>query len=360
MTRPTRHTPLRLLPLLTVLLVALAACGSPDNPEPVSDELAMDFTGGLETDFSSSPSQASTRAGGPLAEGTHLNLFGYHTGQNTWASAGASTRPTVMYNRAGIKTASGITYSPMSYWSGIPGAKYTFFAFAPGNDAGIVPATASTDPGIPALNVTVAAAAAAQSDLIAASAVDCTYGDADDTEASLVMLPFRHAMTRIRFSIAFFVPAMPTYDVKVTAIRLKGAKTDGCLALATDYTNSAPLWSDFSGSSDCAAAPTGDCNVPYSITPTLLSGMPPFYMIPQPNTSISIEMDYEVTVSGDATVYQRTSVFDTTTGTIWTPGKSILYQVTIQPSVATWKVQVETWNDNPTLKDVVTDDDVFV
>lgn len=125
-----------------------------------------------------------------------MGLFAYYTGQSDWATVGSSTGPNFMYDQKVEYSGSVWTYNPIKYWPNTKNDKITFFAYWP-QETGITAISTSYDnttQGEPSISFTQNISAVKMVDFVVAAKADQIKQNEN------VILPFKHALTRLNFS----------------------------------------------------------------------------------------------------------------------------------------------------------------
>lgn len=295
--------------ILSLLLCLTTGCerGTEDD---VTEQMPVAFTACTD-------GEEATRAGvitnGNLAS---MGVFASYTGQGNWSAS--SSKPDFMYNQPVNKSGGSWTYSPVKYWPNTVGDKISFFAYAPHTDkvSGLTVATGNTTVGYPKLNYTVPAAAASQTDLLAAvPKLNLTKGDN-------VAFRMGHALTHVLFRLK------TTSDVTVTRLEVKGGKSQGQLAFHTsDYT-----WTSFSGTTAFTGA-TGGVPVTANTT-TEIAG---FFLLPSNAASL------ELTFSESGTTQVET--VDLPATPLWEMNKTVAYTLNIDNKTQI-TLDVKSWDSS--------------
>lgn len=244
-----------------------------------------------------------------------MGVFASYTGQNDLQPT--SSKPDFMYNQPVGKTSGVWTYSPVKYWPNTTGDKISFFAYAPHTDkvSGLTVATGNTTAGYPKLNYTVPAAAASQTDLLAAVPLLLTKGDD-------VAFRMGHALTHVLFRLK------TTSDVTVTRLEVKGGKSQGQLAFHTSgYT-----WTSLSGTTTFTGATGG-----VSVTANTTTEIANFFLLP--SNAASLELTF--TESGTTQV----ETVDLPASPLWEMNKTVAYTLNIENKTQI-TLDVKSWDSS--------------
>ena len=212
-----------------------------------------------------------------------------------------------------------------SYWTGLspriswPGASYNvrFAGISPAMPYGFTWVNTSFTAGLPRINFSIRDDVALQVDLL--ECVSSDYIGDGSTAGSGVTLPFKHALTAIKFKTNNFGVAGTIKSVSIEGVYNTGSHLLG-----------ASTWNSFSGSA------TYSVTVNQAFTATgetsILSGANTLLLLPQTCPSTA-KLTVVVTVGG--TDYKLISSLS---GQVWAPGKEITY--TICPASSDYKSAV--------------------
>ncbi|MGL5684138.1 MAG: fimbrillin family protein [Marinifilaceae bacterium] len=177
------------------------------------------------TDHLSFEPQFSETKGTPLTATTlsSIGIFGYHTVGGTFNSVTSS--PNLLNNKLLSKSGTTWSYTPLVYWSEIPGDYASFFAYAPYATPtnGIEAPVSGYTQGTPSIKYTIPKGLSKQVDLmVATSQLNRTKSQ------GIVPLNMKHTLTKLSFS------AVGTGTLN--KIEIVGVKGTGTLSLMTDGT----------------------------------------------------------------------------------------------------------------------------
>lgn len=166
--------------------------------------------------------------------GSAFGVFAYYTGQQTWtefynektAGGGTIGAPDFMKNQAvKYQTSGEWTYTPVKYWSNTTGDKVSFFSYWPYSTDKI---TVSTDNGLPQLTFQQDMDPTKMTDFIVSVKLD------QEKTASKVTLPFKHALTRLKFSAKSDAAINDSKDTKIFVRGLRILGTESNTAIGFD------------------------------------------------------------------------------------------------------------------------------
>lgn len=206
---------------------------------------------------------------------------------------------------------SGTTY----YYDGV--SFYNFVGYAPAADASI---TASTDPASPSVSFTTPANA--DVDLLAAKATEVT-----GTTENAVSLLFKHALTKVKFSV---LTTTPDAKIVVTGISFKALPTN-----TLDLTTGSATMS--------AANATGSAitltinNLTTALTATASSIATEFLVVPQDLTGVG-EIVVTYTVDGVTSTPKTLTL----TNTLVSNGV-VNYKITIDANAVSFAPEEDVW-----------------
>lgn len=264
---------------VTMAMAALLAAGcsqneimevSPDARPAVGFSVFTDAqTRGTVTD--------NGTTGSGIKNATGFGVLAYYTGQNTWASAGASTTPNFMWNQQVTYASSAWTYTPVKFWPNTDGDKISFFAYAPYSnsqtgtgDNGII-LSAATATSAPTLTFTVNTTPSKQVDLVATNAQQSTVGT-DKTIDLLkttgkVPFTFKHVLTRLNFFAKLAADITVTSSqtqIFIKSIKLLGTSAEAPASANNNskfYSKATYQWSDGTWSYSGATAQTSSIDL---------------------------------------------------------------------------------------------------
>lgn len=294
-------------------LFLLGACAqnemtleSPDANPPVSFDI---YTG------------VQTRTAATVlttVQGTGFGIFGYYTGQSTWAAAGATTTPNYMFDQKAIYASSTWSYTPVKYWPNKANDKVTFFAYAPyrtTSGSGIA-TSANTLNGNPYLDFTLPEASDASKtvDLVTASAVDQTK------TTNAVSFTFSHVLSRAKFFAKASESLAMGSHVFITSVKIQGTGNNNSSKFYTKarYTFSADTWNydtgnttipsadydladiiDFNTPTNMGGYTTSSVDVTGTTATALFKDADYFFFIPVANTTGTAANDVKVEIAYD-------------------------------------------------------------
>lgn len=226
---------------------------SPDANPPVSFDV---YTGvqsrGAETVIST-------------VQGTGFGIFGYYTGQSSWASTGT---PNYMFDQKATYASSTWSYTPVKYWPNKSGDKVTFFAYAPHSttaSSGIT-TCAKSNSGNPYLDFTLQTNPSGSVDLVTASVLNQTK------TTTSVGFTFNHVLSRAKFFAKASENLSSGSHVFVKAVRILGSTRNSSSKFYTKarYTFSADTW-DYTTAN--ITIPTADYDLANIVNTTAKTGM---------------------------------------------------------------------------------------
>ena len=247
-----------------------------------------------------------------------MSVFASYTGTSDWVEG--THKPNFMYNQKVTRTGSNApwTYTPMKYWPNTQGEKISFFAFAPAlaDVSGLSMASSATSTGYPKLKYVVPAAAANQTDLLAAMPL------ANQTQSTAPLsFQMKHVMTRIQVS------AKCTEQIEIRNVQLNDAHSEAIL----NFTANGSHWSNLTNKG-VDFKHTATTTVPANTTTPVAE----FFMLPAKNESIT------VTFAFAGKEETKTATLPTIQ---WTQGKSIAYMLNIEVG-SEITLSVKGWESN--------------
>ena len=216
------------------------------------------------------------------------------------AGALGTTAPNFIYVETATKSGAGYWETTVPYLWPANNDKLAFFAYAPGDGAGITLSSASQQ-GAPTIDFQVQNNPANQIDLITASAIDCT----NQAQArNGVPLTFSHMLTSVKFVLASELTGT------LKSVTLRGLYTSAKYVYPS-AANTAGTW-NFSGKS------VGSITFDYTgATPAEVS----LFLIPQSfGEDASVEVVYN---DGTKDITLRASLKNQD----WTAGSSVIYKI---------------------------------
>ena len=212
----------------------------------------------------------------------------------------ATTTPNYIHDAVATKNAKGYWETELQYIWPENDDKLAFFAYAPGDGAGITLSSASLQ-GAPTIDFQVQNNPANQIDLITASAIDCTSGA---QARNGVPLTFSHVLTSVKFVLASELTGT------LKSVTLRGLYTSAKYVYPS-AANTAGTW-NFSGKS------VGSITFDYTgATPAEVS----LFLIPQTfGDDASVEAVYN-NGTKDITLMASLKNQD------WTAGSSVIYKI---------------------------------
>ncbi len=283
-----------------------------------------------------------------------VGVFGFYTGTDAWATAGATATPDYFCDKLVEKNGAVWTYTPEKYWP-VSTDKLSFFAYAPHSSTtnGVVVPSGADDEGVPTLAYTVDAAPSKHIDLLWAAP---QYDKSRPVVATPVQLTMDHALTRISFSAAMKEQGVAGkyYKATVTEISINNVKTKGTLNLATGgWTLDEDLQTyDLLLSDGMLVNKEFDNNVPGDIFNDLVPGknytsITPAngYLMVLPQTlSDDIFLSITVEITGNITTTVTSSLQLNTTTAQWEPGQAINYQFQISGEFINTQTMITLWD----------------
>ena len=266
--------------------------------ETLADTLFLHatVTDGIESNRSDA-GVPQTRAT-PVEEDTFYESFGVLASAYTGSWSETSCLMDYMYN-VEITKSSGWTTN--YFWPG-GGRKVRFFAYAPYGGQGIV-LSDKTQAGAPTITYTVPDEVADQQDLLVASP-DETEGNT----SAVVVLPFKHALTAVKFSCGDDISAGI-----VKSIKFKGVYSAGTFDFDTSAWSGQKTPADFGQNPNKEADSTPDS--------AITEGEATFMMLPQ---TLPDGAQIEVVFNDGAADHTLTANIG---GTKWVQGTTITYRL---------------------------------
>ena len=263
-----------------------------------TDDFASLFPWGDDINFSTELTSPSTRAV-PYEE----------SGANAYSSMGVyavtSTPTLIMDNQHLTRTSgsNGWSYTPTVQWPD-NSKSVSFYAYSPYTDQSSESPNPkiTKDPStkIPQITYSVSDIIAEQTDLLMAVA-QINKRDSSTTD---VLLPMRHALTRIVFSARLqHAPLTTISDIKITEIELSGLHNSG----SKTTLDAAEPWSSLSGSANYILSNTADGglkDIPLKHTElqNLTTNIGSLYLMPQSTpTDAKLKITYTISYNNSTT-----------------------------------------------------------
>jgi hypothetical protein len=280
-------------------------------------------SGNASQSVSSSVSTRGIPVTGTGAPSGSFGVFGYEIKSGTDISAAA---PSFMYNtqitRSGSFGSYTFSYYPSKYWPDDATTKVQFFSYYPYKGNGITSFPSATTTGIPTLAYSPSTTVSDQSDLMYTSAAATN----NKTTGTAVGLNFKHALTRISFSVRKDV-SLSSNAVVINSIRIYGVKSKGTLTLDASLSNPWALASDTTSYAlsvtDGTLRPTANQALNTSDFQPVTSTNGYLMMLPQSLSSVNkVAVNYTVDGVAKSAIYVLSSA-------TWSMGQSINYQFTL-------------------------------
>lgn len=315
-----------------------------------------------------------------------FGVFAYYTGDDDYATVGASTHANFMYNQKVTWNVSAWEYSPVKYWpnngyysTGTNPDQYTdyitFMAYSPyesGTDnTGISAFKANTESGAATFKFTVKDEVANQVDLLAATMLKDQKKQATDGK---LLFDFKHVLSRVGFQVATVTDATgntPSPVADGTTITVKKVELLGKFDKEATLQLSDHAWSDVAASSSDviyewnttdmvgnAAITLNKTN--YDLRP--VNNTDSYAMlIPQTlSDGVKIRVTYDVTtedtaLNGGKSVITNTVISSATSSFAFEEGKAYTFKlylgmtsVKVDAQVSAWPTEGATNVDVPT------------
>lgn len=318
------------LGLLAAAAVTFTACQKDEVINEVPQDQPIEFGTYVGRDAQTKASEQTLST--LQASGVGFGVYAYYTDGSAYNSG--SSPLNFLWDEHVTYSNPDWGYEPTKYWPSETGKKFTFIAYAPGNDNTNItekPSKTSAYTGDPKFKFTVNETVASQTDLLYASIKDYETKENNDVQEFI----FNHALSRIGFSAK---PTNQNDKISITGISITGKFTKN----ATFNVHSGDFTTPINNSEVTTYNPivknvviTGSSAVSITEDGNYIMIIPTTEFVSTSNISITVNYDLQVY---DDKIYNNYSaiVKKTETGTIsninFQKGKAYNIVLTVSPS----------------------------